>query len=493
MRILLIAMPNVMAGFDRVGRIPNLGLTSMAGNLTGCQVRVVDLVLVRRSIQDFIRTLLGEFAPELVGLSCMTFQFRTAMEIARIVKSYDHRVSIAVGGYHPSLLYEEIADSAEARVIDFMVRGEGEGTFARLVEALKVGGDLAAVPGISYKEAGTFHHNPPADLLALEEVRLPDRSARHFSRGFHCFGLPADAVETSRGCTFGCYFCSVTEMYGRRVRLYSIPRVLADLRAARAGGARAIFFVDDNITLDVSRFEEICEAIVAERLNDLQFVVQASVAGIGSSHRLVQKMARANFRLVFLGIENASRESLDFLGKDPRARDLAAQAVGWLREQSILVAGGLIMGLPEDREEDLWANFHLARELKLDCPLFFVATPYPRTRLRQELLDRGLVTNPRDYTWYNGGKANIRTRHLSTDAIDRILVEMYRRYFDWAYLRSTNVWRNYPAYFLKMVASSLARTMEPKQHHPEMGRGWRALATARARDRKRRQHWLLGD
>jgi len=55
MRILLIAMPNVMSGFGRVGKIPNLGLTSMAGNLPDCQVRVVDLVLVRGNIREFVQ------------------------------------------------------------------------------------------------------------------------------------------------------------------------------------------------------------------------------------------------------------------------------------------------------------------------------------------------------------------------------------------------------------------------------------------------------
>ena len=70
-------------------------------------------------------------------------------------------------------------------------------------------------------------------------------------------------VETSRGCTYDCSFCSIIEMRGRNFYRFPISRVLADIVDARARGARCIFFVDDNITLDMPRFEELCRAIVA--------------------------------------------------------------------------------------------------------------------------------------------------------------------------------------------------------------------------------------
>ena len=72
--------------------------------------------------------------------------------------------------------------------------------------------------------------------------------------GYTLLGRPVDVVETSRGCTFDCSFCSIIEMRGRNFHPYPIDRVLADIADARAHGASAIFFVDDNITLDVERF-----------------------------------------------------------------------------------------------------------------------------------------------------------------------------------------------------------------------------------------------
>ena len=68
-------------------------------------------------------------------------------------------------------------------------------------------------------------------------------------------GRPIDVVETSRGCTFDCSFCSIIEMRGRNFHRFAVDRVIADITDARDRGARSIFLVDDNITIDVPRLE----------------------------------------------------------------------------------------------------------------------------------------------------------------------------------------------------------------------------------------------
>ena len=103
-------------------------------------------------------------------------------------------------------------------------------------------------------------------------------------------------------------------MRGRNFHPYPIERVLDDIADAKRHGARAIFLVDDNITLDVKRFERLCEAIVARGLDDADYVVQAMTAPIAEhGARLVPLMRRAGFRYVFLGIENVLADDLDFL------------------------------------------------------------------------------------------------------------------------------------------------------------------------------------
>jgi len=73
---------------------------------------------------------------------------------------------------------------------------------------------------------------------------------------------PADVIETSRGCLHLCNFCSIREMYGQSFRLFPLERVLADIEDAYRRGARHIFCTDDNITLDMERFEQLMDGII---------------------------------------------------------------------------------------------------------------------------------------------------------------------------------------------------------------------------------------
>src|SRR5207244_7408340 len=107
---------------------------------------------------------------------------------------------------------------------------------------------------------------------------------------------------------------SIIEMRGRNFHVYGIDRVLADTSDARRHGARAIFLVDDNITLDIQRFEALCRAIIDSGFDDLDYVVQAMTSPIAQhGATLAPLMRRAGFRYVFLGIENVLDEDLAFL------------------------------------------------------------------------------------------------------------------------------------------------------------------------------------
>ena len=158
-------------------------------------------------------------------------------------------------------------------------------------------------------------HNParPPHRLESGELHLPNRDARVL-KGYTLLGRPVDVVETSRGCTYDCSFCSIIEMRGRNFLTYRFDRVLADIADARAHGARTIFLVDDNITLNVDRFEALCEAIIDAGLNDIDYIVQAMTSSIAKhGARLGPLMRRAGFRYVFLGIENILDDDLEFL------------------------------------------------------------------------------------------------------------------------------------------------------------------------------------
>jgi radical SAM superfamily enzyme YgiQ (UPF0313 family) len=313
MNILLFSMPDSFEHMPTIAvRMPNGALTSLAGNVDPHhRVAVADLLLVQDRVRETVERLLADHEPDVVGLSVMTFQRKTAKGIIDLVRTRRPRAHVIVGGYDPSLAPEAYTEDPDSGV-DFIVRGEGEITFRELLRALEAQRGYDHISGLSYRSADGFHHNPARRVSGLEEgeIRPPRRDVRVLG-GYTLLGRQVDVIETSRGCTFDCSFCSIIEMRGRNFHTYSFERVLADIRDARDRGARSLFIVDDNITLNVRRFEALCQAIIDAGLNDLEYTVQATTSAIANhGERLARLMREAGFRYVFLGIEGVRRDKV---------------------------------------------------------------------------------------------------------------------------------------------------------------------------------------
>jgi hypothetical protein len=267
-----------------------------------------------------------------------------------------------------------------------------------------------------------FVHNAVRPIAGSGTIacRLPNRAARVLT-GYTLLGRSVDVVETSRGCTFDCSFCSIIEMRGRNFHTYPIERVLADIADARARGARAIFLVDDNITLDIRRFEALCQAIIDSGFNDVDYTVQAMTAPLAQHGAgLAPLMRRAGFRYVFLGIENVLDDDLAFLkarAKNARRENgrtvgnATIEAIGHLHRHGMFVVGGLIVGNPDDTRESIETNLEFARRY-VDWPYIQHPTPYPGTPMTREFRQRGLIVDE-DVCHYDGTTAVVRSQHLS--------------------------------------------------------------------------------
>jgi len=426
MRVLLMSMPDTADNVDFVIRLPNLAVISLAGNLPAeHEVKVLDLVLFKPKIRRRIEETLDEFRPQLVGLSAMTFQFGTLLRIARLVRERYPEIKIAAGGYHAALMCRELTASPDLP-LDFIVRAEGEETFSELVSEMEAPApDLSRVAGLSFRQNGTWRHNPDRPLLDITRIHPPNRDAR-LAGGFRFLDMPADVAETSRGCPSNCKFCSITQMYGRSFRRYSVERIIADLRDIRSRGTRAVFFVDDNITYDVEHFRRICQAIVHHGLNDMLYIVQVTAAAMATNPELVTDMDQANFRYVFVGFESMLPQDLKF-AKKPTNPEINRRAAAALRQHRMAIIAGFINGFPDDDKSTIRKSWHLLFKLKPDVVFSQCLTPYPRTELRREMLAAGLVTNVDDFSKYDGFTCNVRTRYISQD-------EIYRQQKKWAFL-----------------------------------------------------------
>ena len=463
MQILLLSMPDSFEHTPTIAmRMPNGALGSLAGNVDRHhRVATADLVLAQTSVRSTIVRLMSDLAPDIVGLSVMTFQRETARRIIALVRALAPTTRIIVGGYDPTLAPDEWTHPDLG--VDVIVRGEGDVTFRELVRAIEQGHSLAEVPGIWYREGSTIRRTAHRPVAALEgdAIRPPNRAARVLD-GYTMMGRRVDVVETSRGCTFDCSFCSIIEMRGRNFHRFPIERVIADITDARGRGARCVFLVDDNITLDVVRFEALCEAIIRAGLHTIDYIVQGMTASIAThGERLAPLMRRAGFRYVFLGIENVLDEDLAFLkARAKNSRHQSGQrvntsiaAVNVLRRHGMLVVGGLIVGNPDDRRESIAANLAFARQY-VDWPYIQHPTPYPGTPMTRDFVERGLIASSRA-SEYDGTTAVVRSAHLEPEEIEFMRWQAER----WMKVRHMpKALRHDPWFVLKNARPMLAHT-----------------------------------
>lgn len=407
-------------------RMPNGGLTSLAGNVDPHhEVAVLDLILVQDRVREQVTAMVLEDKPDVVGLSVMTFQRKTAFKIIELIRKLKPDAKIVIGGYDPSLAPD--AYQHEGSGVDFIVRGEGELTFRELLRALENGHNFRNIQGLTFREGTGWRENIPRPVHSLEgdDIRLPNRKARVLD-GYHMLGRPVDVVETSRGCTFDCGFCSIIEMRGRNFHTYSFDRVIADIRDAKANGARAIFIVDDNISLDIRRFEALCQAIIDAGLNDITYTVQAMTSPIAMhGDTLAPLMYKAGFRYVFLGIENILEDDLVYLKasaknslreRGVRTGNATIQAIDILHKNKMYVVGGLIVGNPDDTLESVRTNLEFARKY-VDWPYIQHPTPYPGTPMTKDFRARNLIKIER-FEEYDGTTAVVATEHLAPEEIE---------------------------------------------------------------------------
>ncbi|MDR2548899.1 MAG: B12-binding domain-containing radical SAM protein [Desulfobulbus sp.] len=417
MKVILISMPDVVPIIihETAVHMPNHGIACVGGNIDADhEVYLIDLIRKRRSIKNYLAKMVHRIQPDLIGLSAMAWQYDTCVKIAHLLKELRPQAKIAIGGYHATLMAEEIAAAPESQWIDFIVRGEGEECCRRLVNALAGRDRIDEIPSLSYQQDGGFVHNPRGGNLDLATLKLPIRDRRRLTWGYHIIYSRIELMETSRGCTRSCNFCSMQHMYGRTFRTYPIDRVLADLDDIYyRRRTRWVFITDDNMVLNPARVMELCDAIVARNYKGLNLVVQADCISMATNEPMVAKMAQAGFRSVFLGIENGSKKNLSAAGKG----DIVAaskKAIENCHKYGMMVIGGLIFGFPGDDADSIRENYEFFVDIGADASYCQILTPYPKTGMRAQLLEQGLIVNRTDYKKYSGLWANVRTDHLSS-------------------------------------------------------------------------------
>lgn len=374
-----------------VNSYPPLGLAYLAAFLEreGHQVTVYDLGLEPNGSleQDVARVV--ACAPDLIGLTAMSSNYHSALELARAVKAATP-APIVVGGPHASLFPAELLKEP---CFDYVVYGEGESTICELARALQAGegparGEaLRAILGLCFREGAEIIQNPPRPLEHdLDSFPFPARHLFAIDRYplYAPDGGRMVTILSSRGCPYNCSYCFKGIM-GRGYRQRSVDNILAEIRQVMAAyQAKHLYFIDDLFTINKRRLLEFTRRVMAEGL-DIRWQCLGRVDRIDAE--TLKAMYQAGCREIHYGIEAGTQAMLDAIGKQITLEQVR-DAVRWTREAGIMVKGYFMLGLPGDTEATMEQTIRFATELDLDEAMFSLTTPFPGTRLWDELCQR---------------------------------------------------------------------------------------------------------
>jgi radical SAM superfamily enzyme YgiQ (UPF0313 family) len=329
------------------------------------------------------------FDPDLVGFTAMTNNYRSVEELLPLLKQ---RLScpIVLGGPHATLFPKRLVANPH---IDYVVYGEGEETMRELVSAFQEHGPrpplerLGQILGLCFEDHGQAICNPPRPLIEdLDALPFPARHLLDLSRYplYTSSGEPMVTVLSSRGCPYRCSYC-YKGILGRSYRQRSPDDVMAEIHhLMEAFDYRAFYFIDDLFTFDNARLEALTDCIIEEGL-DIRWQCLARVDTV--DRHLLNKMYEAGCREIHYGVESGNPQILRELGKGITL-DEVREATTWTTQVGILAKGYFMLGLPGDTEETMEETIAFASELEIDQAMFSLTTPFPGTRLWDELVAR---------------------------------------------------------------------------------------------------------
>lgn len=408
MNILLIFPPITLE--ERYGRrvdgvggvLPPLGLAYIAAVLEkhGHEVAIIDCPALQLTSEELIKDVVRK-NPNIIGISAMTPTFHRAQRAAKMIKEACPEATIVLGGPHASLFPRQTL--AENPDIDVVCVGEGEYTLLEVTRALERGDSLHGTEGVAFRSDSQIIQNPPRPfiedldnlpfparhLLPMDKYRpLPNQYKR----------LPVVHMICSRGCPFGCTYCS-NAIFGRKNRIRSPENVVAEIKHINSKyGAREVQFWDDTFTLRKSWVRKLCNLLIEETPN-ITWTCETRVDVVDKG--LIEIMSKAGCWKIGYGAESGDRELLDLIKKDITL-DQIRDAVRWTKEAGMEVGLSFMLALPGETPEKALRTIEFAKELDPDFVQFCVTTPYPGTELYNQAKDHGtLIQDFSSYTIWN--------------------------------------------------------------------------------------------
>lgn len=383
-------------------------------------VNIIDMELEQQPLEFFI----DSFRPDLVGITMAATDYNEGLRLAKIAK--EKGCTTVLGGYHPTFTPDDILSNSW---VDLVIRGEGEFTMKDLVQM----STPKDVLGLSYKQDGKIVHNAERPLIQdLDALPFP---ARHLRRHKYTEFVKIDKkwerdmISMSRGCWGRCSFCCEPSMSGGLQRFRSpenVMKELLEISSFHNGRPLYILVTDPSFMGSTIRIEELCNLLSKHKL-EIRFSVLARADSIAKNPELVKKMCENGILNYEVGVESPRAEDLNNIQKDTTL-ETQKRAVEILRRNGAYAGGTLVIGLPNQTEEEIMRYPLYAKEIGLNGAAFGVATPFPGTEFYNDLKKDDLIID-HDWDHYDEMHSVFKLKNMSGQKLEELATYCHGKFW----------------------------------------------------------------
>ncbi len=326
---------------------------------------------------DEIRRRIEDSKADVFGISSnFTPYHGEALEIARIIKNWDRKKNVIMGGAHVSCDPENVLKSL---FVDYVVLGEGEIRFPLLLKQIGKGKvkNIEKIDGIGYRRDGEIRINPLQTFIQdLDSLPHPARELFHLDR-YQMRKKRSTMIITSRGCPHGCAYCSAHLVMGNSFRSRTPVAILEEMMECRERyGIQAFDIEDDNFTFDQDRAKQLMGLIIENFGEEkIRFSAMNGVSFASLDGELLRLMKKAGFKTINLSYVSVDPTTKKKVGR-PKPTTEFDKILEKAEQVGLNIIAYAILGMPDQTIEEMVDTLiYLMGKKVLIGPSIYYPTP----------------------------------------------------------------------------------------------------------------------
>jgi len=316
--------------------------------------------------------------PDIIGFSILNANRWGGIEIARIAKKIAPGVRIVFGGIGATTLWQHFLTHFPE--VDYVVIGEGEGSFLELVRKVESGSleTIGEILGIAYRNDGVPEKTGPRPPIKNLD-NLPDPS-EYFTY---------QHLSLTRGCPSRCSFCGSPQFWGGKVRFHSVEYFVGQLERLARKGVHFFYVSDDTFTLHKKRVIEICKKII-----DFGLLIHWAAISRADcvDEEVLRWMRKAGCIQISYGVESGSEKNRQLLNKRITEKQIE-NAFRLTTDHGIMARAYFIYGCPGETDETINETIELMDRIKPLGAIFYILDLFPGTALYEDYCKRSGATD----------------------------------------------------------------------------------------------------